>query len=109
MTTDITLLLEPVQFIENIVETPEIHSVQGAKASRSFGTAPVRHVNFAEIVEVVEVEPLLPDESLPVFMTAAVVDVPPVMVEDVQPAPMAESVQRWSRTLLQRPLWRCLL
>ena len=39
-----------------------------------------------------EVEPPLPDESLPVFMTATVVDVPPYMMEDVQPAPVAESV-----------------
>ena len=81
-----------MQIIEKIVRTPETLSGQDTKTSESLGTAPVRHVNFAEIVEVMEVEPPLPDESLPVFMIATVVDVPPQVVEDVQPAPVAESV-----------------
>ena len=76
-----------MQIIENT-----ILSGQDTKTSECLGTAPVRHVNFAEIVDVMEVEPPLPDESLPVFMTATVVDSPPYMVEDVQPAPGAESV-----------------
>ena len=90
-------------------------SGQDTKTSESLGTAPVRHVNFAEIVEVMEVEPPLPDESIPVFMTATVVDVPPQVVEDVQPAPVAESVLPapvvmyttlvlWCMTLLQLQL-----
>ena len=81
-----------MQIIEKIVRTQEILSGQDTKTSESLGTAPVRHVNFAEIVEVMEVEPPLPDESLPVFMTATVVDAPPWVVEDVQTPPVAESV-----------------
>ena len=81
-----------MQIMEKIVRTPEILSGQDILTSESLGTAPVRHVNFAEIVEVMEVFPPLPDESLPVFTTATVDDAPPWVVEDVQPASVAESV-----------------
>ena len=81
-----------MQIIEKVVRTPEILSGQDTQNSESLGTAAVRHVNFAEIVGVMEVEPPLPDESLFVFTTATVDDAPPWVVEDVQPAPVAESV-----------------
>ena len=58
----VTTLLEPpvpvvhvmqvpcVQGIKKIVETPGVLSGQVSQISTSLGTAPVRHVNFAEIV-----------------------------------------------------------
>ena len=95
---DLASLLEPpvpdvpvVQVVQ-VPHVQEILSGQDSQTSESLGTAPVRHVNFAEIVDVMEVEPPLPDESLPVFMTATVVDTPLWVVEDVQLAPVAESV-----------------
>ena len=98
---DLASLLEPpvpdvpvVQVVQvlHAAGIVRILSGQDSQTSESLGTAPVRHVNFAEIVDVMEVEPPLPDESLPVFMTATVVDTPLWVVEDVQPAPVAESV-----------------
>merc|ERR1712064_178886 len=62
-----------VQIVEKIVEVPEIQTVQGTQTSESLGTAPVRQVAQAEIVEVVEMGAPLPAESAPpMFVTAPV-------------------------------------
>ena len=56
-----------VQITEDTVETPDIQTVQGTQKSENLGTAPVRHVKFAETVEMVEFEPPLPAKSVPPF------------------------------------------
>merc|ERR1711991_1015197 len=62
--------------------------VQGTQTSESLGTAPVRQVAQAEIVEVVEMGAPLPAESAPpMFVTAPVLEAPPPVVEYVAPAP----------------------
>merc|ERR1711945_74981 len=68
---------------------PEIQTVQGTHTSESLGTAPVRQVAQAEIVEVVEIGAPLPAESAPpMFVTAPVLEAPPApVVEYVAPAP----------------------
>merc|ERR1712135_84199 len=68
-----------VQIVEKTVEIPEIQMVQGTQTSESLGTAPVRQVAPAEIVEVVEIGAPLPAESAPpMFVTAPVLEAPPV-------------------------------
>merc|ERR1712107_706044 len=82
-----------LQVVEKIVEVPEIQTVQGTQTSESLGTAPVRQVAQAEIVEVVEMGAPLPAESAPpMFVTAPVLEAPPAVVEYVQPAPVVEYV-----------------
>ena len=77
-----------VQVIDKIVVTPVVRTAQSTQTSESLGTA-VRHVEFAETAEVMEFAPPLPTESAPpVCVTALVVDVPPMAVVDVQPAPV---------------------
>merc|ERR1712064_129760 len=64
-----------LQVVEKIVEIPEIQTVQGTQTSESLGTAPVRQVAPAEIVEVVEIGAPLPAESAPpMFVTAPVLE-----------------------------------
>merc|ERR1711945_75660 len=64
-----------VQVVEKTVEIPEIQTVQGTQTSESLGTAPVRQVAQAEIVEVVEMGAPLPAESAPpMFVTAPVLE-----------------------------------
>ena len=63
-----------MQIIEKIVEILEVLTDQGTQTSESLGTAPVRHVRFAEIVEMVGLEPPLPAEYVapaPVMTYAA--------------------------------------
>merc|ERR1712107_906190 len=59
-----TVEIPQLQIVEKIVEIPEIQTVQGTQTSESLGTAPVRQVAPAEIVEVVEIGAPLPN-SLP--------------------------------------------
>merc|ERR1711945_20320 len=92
-----TVEIPQLQIVEKIVEIPEIQTVQGTQTSESLGTAPVRQVAQAEIVEVVEIGAPLPAESAPpMFVTAPVLEAPPAVVEYVQPAPV---VSMW----LQHP------
>merc|ERR1712136_593623 len=65
----------------------------GTHTSESLGTAPIRQVAPAEIVEVVEIGAPLPAESAPpMFVTAPALEAPPVVVEYVQPTPVVEHV-----------------
>merc|ERR1712135_264711 len=84
-----TVEIPQLQIVEKIVEIPEIQTVQGTQTSESLGTAPVRQVAQAEIVEVVEIGAPLPAESAPpMFVTAPVLEAPPApVVEYVAPAP----------------------
>merc|ERR1712209_380195 len=54
-TVEKTVEIPQLQIVEKIVEIPEIQTVQGTQTSESLGTAPVRQVAPAEIVEVVEI------------------------------------------------------
>merc|ERR1712012_1319198 len=84
-----TVEIPQLQIVEKIVEIPEIQTVQGTHTSESLGTAPIRQVAPAEIVEVVEIGAPLPAESAPpMFVTAPVLEAPPV----AQPAPVVEYV-----------------
>ena len=103
-----------------VVQLVQIPLVQDTQ-SQTIQDTVVRHVQLAETVEMVEVRSPLPaDSAPPMCVMAPVVVVPPVVVEDVQPAPVVEFVapvpgvtyaapaprQRWllwSNTLLQRP------
>ena len=88
-----TIEIPQLQIIEKSVEIPEIQTVQCTQTSESLGTAPVREVAPAEIVEVVELGPPLPAESAPpMFATAPAVELPPVVVEYIQPTPVDEYV-----------------
>ena len=76
-----------VQVIGKIVENPEIQSAQDTHTSESLGPAPSRRVNFAESVDCVEIgSPLHAESVSPMPVTTPVVEVPPVVVEEVQPA-----------------------
>ena len=55
-----TVEIPQSQFVEKIVVIPEILTVQGAQTFESLGTAPVRQVAQAEIVEVWRSERLFP-------------------------------------------------
>ena len=77
-----------LQVTEKITEFPEIQSVRGNQTSESLGSAPVRQVSPAELVELVVLGPPLRAESAPqVFVTAPVVDAPSVVVEHVNLIP----------------------
>ena len=82
------------QIIGKIFEIPDIQSAYGTQTSERLKTAPVRHVEFSETVEVMEFLPPLPVLSAPpVCATTPVVDEPPMLVECVQPAaPVVENV-----------------
>ena len=56
---------------------------------RVWALAPLRQVALADIVEVIEIEALLLAESAPsMFVTALVLESPPVVVEQVHPLPL---------------------
>ena len=81
-----------LQIMENIVEIPEIQTVQGSQ-TESLGTAPVCQLKPAEPVEVVEFGPHLPAESgPPMFLATPVVEASPLMVDYVHPALVVEYV-----------------
>ena len=88
-----TIEIPQLQIIGEIVEIPEIQTVQCTQTCESLGTAPVREVAPADTVEVVELVPPLPAQSAPpMFATTPAVELPPVVVEDIQPTPMDEYV-----------------
>ena len=88
---DPTFEIPQLQIVEQILEVPEIKMVQDTQTSESSGTAPVRQAAKAEIGEVVEIGALLPAEPASlVFVTAPVLEAPPVVVECVQSGPVAE-------------------
>ena len=75
-----------VQLTKKIVESSEIQSADDTQTSESLGAAPSRRVTFAATVERVEVgSPLPPEPVSPMHVTTPVVEVPPVVVEYVQP------------------------
>ena len=90
MTVEKTVEIPQLQIVEKIVEIPEIQTVQGTQTSESLGTAPVRQVAPAEIVEVVELERPFPQNPHPLFVKAPVSESPAVVMEQVQPAPVVE-------------------
>ena len=59
-----TIGIPQLEIVEQIVETPETQTIQGARTSEKSGTAPVRHATQTEIVEVVEIEASIPEEEL---------------------------------------------
>ena len=67
----------------------QIQTVQGTHTSESLGTSPVRHVQLAEVPLG---PPLTAEPAPPMLVTAPVVDVLPVVVEYVQPAPVIDYV-----------------
>ena len=80
-----------LQIVEQIVETPETQTIQGARTSERSGTAPVCQVTQVETGEVIEIGASIPAESAsPIFVTAPVVENSPVVVGSVQPALVAE-------------------
>ena len=80
-----------LQIVEQIVETPETQTIQGARTSERSGTAPVCQVTQAEIAEVIEIGASIPAESAsPIFVTAPVLENYPVVVGSVQTAHVAE-------------------
>ena len=80
-----------LQLFEKTVVIPEIQSGQGAQTAECLETAPLRHVTFAETVEVREVGSVLPAVSAPAMhVTTPVVDTPPCVVEHAQPDPVIE-------------------
>ena len=91
-----------MQVVENIVEGPhllifektaETQTIQGTQTSESLGTAPVCQVTQAENVDLVEIgAPLLAESAPPIFVAAPAFENPPVVVESVQPALVAEFV-----------------
>ena len=87
------------QTTEKIIEIPEIQTILSTRTSEVLGTAPGRNVALSEVVEVVKLGPPLPAESAPpMFVTATVIEAPPVVVEYVQPALVAEYVTPASAT-----------
>ena len=78
-----------LQIVQKIVDIPW----NPARTSESLGTAPIHQVAQAEIVEMTEIGAFLPSESAPpMFVTAPALEAPPVVVEQVQPAPVMEYV-----------------
>ena len=67
-----------VQVIEKIVEIPDVQMDQGTRTSESLGTAPARRV--------------VAESAPPTSVTAHVIDMPPVVMEDAQPVPVGEYV-----------------
>ena len=86
-----TIEIPPLQ---KTVETPETQMIQSTHTSESLGNAPVHQVAQGEIVEAVEIEVPLPAESASLMsVTEPVLEVPPVVVEYMQPVPVAEYVE----------------
>ena len=83
-----------MQIVEQTVEIPETHLIQCTQTSESLSTAAVCQVTQAKVVKAVEIGTCLPAEpGRPVFVTAPVLENPPVVVESVQPALVAEYVE----------------
>merc|ERR1711953_1104437 len=78
-----------VQVVEKIVEVPEFQTVAGEQTAVSMGTAPVRQVAPAEIVEVTEIGAPLPAESAPAIVVQAPAIAPAPAVTTIQAAPTA--------------------
>ena len=78
-----------------IVEVPEIQMFDDTQTSESLGAAPVVcQVAQVENVEVIEIGVPLPAESAPpMSFTAPVLQVLPVVVEYIQPVPVAEHAE----------------
>ena len=86
-----TVEIPQLHVVEKIVEIVQFQTVQRTQTFESLGTAPVCQLTQAEIVEAVEIGAPLPAESgPPIFVTAPVLEVPPVDVE--QPVLVAEYV-----------------
>ena len=82
-----TVWCPQLQIVEQIVETPETQTTQGARTSERSGTAPVCQVTQAEIGELIEIRASIPAESAsPILVTAPVLKNSPVVVGSVQPA-----------------------
>ena len=63
-----TVEIHHLQTVEKNFEIPQIQMVQGTQTSESLGTAPVRQLPQAEIVEAAEIGAPLPAESGPPFV-----------------------------------------
>ena len=86
-----TAEIPQLHVVEKTVEIFQFQTVQSTQTLESLGTAPVFQLTQAEIVEAVEIGAPLPTESgPPMFVTAPVLEVPPVHVE--QPVLAAEYV-----------------
>ena len=86
-----TVEIPQLHVVEKIVEIFQFQTVQSSQTFESLGTAPVCQLTQAEIVEAVEIgAPLLAEAGPPIFVTAPVLEVPPVDVE--QPVLAAEYV-----------------
>ena len=59
-----TIGIPQLEIVEQIVETPETQTIQGARTSEMSGAALVRHATLTEIGEVVEIEASIPEEEL---------------------------------------------
>ena len=90
MAVEKTVEIPQLQIVEKIIEIPEIQTVQDTLTFERFGTAPVRQVAPAEIVEALEIgAPLSAESASPFFVTAHVL-VSPFVMEQVEPAPVVE-------------------
>merc|ERR1712079_970174 len=78
-----------VQVVEKIVEVPEFQTLAGEQTAVSLGTAPVRQVAPAEIVEVTEIGAPLPAEAAPAIVVQAPTIAPAPAVTTVQALPTA--------------------
>ena len=88
-----TVGIPQLQIVEKTAETPQAKTIQGTQTSESLGNAPVRQVAQAENVEVIKIGAPLPAESgSPISFTSPFVEVPPVVVEYIQPIPAAQYV-----------------
>ena len=86
-----TVEIPQLHVAEKIFEIFQFQAVQSTQTFDSLGTAPVCQLTQAEIVEAVEIGVPLPAESgPPMFVTAPVLEVPPIDVE--QPVLAAEYV-----------------
>ena len=80
-----------LQIIEQIVEIPETQTIQGARTSERSGITPVCQETKAEIREVIEIGASIPAESASTtFVTAPLLETPPVVVGSAQPAHVAK-------------------
>ena len=83
-----------MSLLRKIVEIFQVQTGQSTETFERLGTAPVCQSTQAEIVEAVEIEVPLPAESASLMsVTEPVLEVPPVVVEYMQPVPVAECVE----------------
>ena len=88
-----------LEIVEKNIETPELQTVQGTQTFESLDTAPVRRMIPAEI-EVVEIGAPLPTESAsPMFVTAPVLEAPPVCCGVCRPScyPVPSRTRCWAQ------------